>query len=468
MTFIQWEFLAFFGLLFGFYWLLPRRGQNLLLAGGSALFYGWVHPWFLCLLYGSAVLDYSMGLAMRRWPEKKGLFLTLSLAGNLGLLGTFKYFDFFVQNLIDLFTLMGVSSGLHTLGIFLPVGISFYTFQTMSYSLDIYRGQLEPRRNFLDYVVFVSFFPQLVAGPVERARNLLPQMEVERVFRWEEVRSGLALALWGGFKKVCVADVIAPYVDKAFALREPSGPLIWAATLGFAIQILADFSGYTDIARGTARMLGIRLMKNFDHPYLATSPSEFWRRWHISFSSWIRDYLYIAAGGSRGGFWYVTRNTFLAMLLSGLWHGAAWTFVLWGAYHALLLTGYRLVGRVLPESLSSWRFGKVLAVGLMFFFTTLGWMIFRQTRLEDLLGYFTLNPFVASPDQWVATVTLLAICALVAAPLLTALWLEHRVLPRLRNWGGYAPLEAATLAALACAILTFVRSTANDFIYFQF
>ncbi|MCB9679878.1 MAG: MBOAT family protein [Alphaproteobacteria bacterium] len=468
MTFVQWQFLVFFAIVFAIYWSVGRRAQNLLLAVASAVFYGWVHPWFLGLLYGSAVLDYVMGRLMVERPARRRLWLTLSLAGNLGMLGWFKYADFFVANVAAALDALGLHTSLHTLGIFLPVGISFYTFQTMSYTLDIYRGQLEPRRNFLDYVVFVSFFPQLVAGPVERASNLLPQMERERRWSWDQLLSGIHLAMWGAFKKVCIADTIAPYVDKIFVLHDPSGPLIWAGTLGFTLQILADFSGYTDIARGTARMLGFELMENFRHPYLAANPSDFWRRWHISFSSWIRDYLYIPLGGNRGGQLGVLRSTFGAMTLSGLWHGASWNFVFWGVYHAVLLTGYRLVTPRIPASVRRSGPGRVAAVAIMFGFTVVGWLIFRETHGDRLLAAFTKAPWAASHDQWVATVVMLATTAAFALPLFVALAWETWVTPRLVTWRGRLALETTLWATWAVAMATFVRLSTTDFIYFQF
>ena len=469
MTFIQTEFLWFIAIVLALYWGFPnRRFQNALLAITSAIFYGWVHPWFLLLLYGSAVLDYLVGQGMQRHPERKGWFLLLSMAGNLGMLSYFKYFDFFIDNVITVLNSLGVETSIHTMGIFLPVGISFYTFQTMSYTIDIYRGELAPRKNFLDYVVFVSFFPQLVAGPVERASNLLPQMEKPRVFSWANMQSGMAMAMWGAFKKIVVADTVAPYVDKIMIVKEPSGAMIWAAAIGFSIQILADFSGYTDIARGTARMLGFELMQNFRNPYMAANPSEFWRRWHISFSTWIRDYIYIPVGGSKGTFAHMTRSTFIAMVLSGLWHGASWTFVLWGAYHAALLTCYRLVTKRIPRSLRKSVPGHVAAIGIMYFFTVVGWLIFRETHIGRLAHFFTLNPFVGSTDQWIAAVTLLGVCAFVATPLIIGLAVERLVLPRLRNSPWFLPFQTTTWGLLALAMFLFVRVSANDFIYFQF
>ena len=468
MTFIQNEFIVFFGLVLVLYWgLRNRRLQNVLLMAVSAIFYGWVHPWFLVLLYTSAITDYLVGLGMRSHPRHKGTLLGVSLLINLGMLGTFKYFDFFIENVIVVMEAMGFQTSMHTLGIFLPVGISFYTFQTMSYTIEIYRDRLEPRKDFIDYLVFVSFFPQLVAGPVERATDLLPQVEQDRRWNTDRFLSGLTLALWGAAKKVMVADTISPYVDKIYLADEPSGPMIWAATIGFSIQILADFSGYTDIARGTARMLGFELIKNFDHPYLAVNPSEFWKRWHISFSSWIRDYLYIPLGGSRGGLRKTIQATFGAMVLSGLWHGASWTFVLWGAYHAVLITGYRLVSKRIPREVRKHPAAWPLAVGLMYGFTVLGWMIFRETDIDRLLMYLQLNPLASTPDQWVATQVMLAMCVFTSIPLVMVLLIEKYVAARIPN-GWMLPARATGWAMCIVAVFLFVRMHHNDFIYFAF
>jgi D-alanyl-lipoteichoic acid acyltransferase DltB (MBOAT superfamily) len=372
MTFVQQEFLAFFAVVLALYWGVPNRTwQNVMLVVASAIFYGWVHPWFLILLYAAAGVDYVGAIAMERWPARKKAVLTVSLVANLAMLGYFKYCDFFLVNVAAALDALGVHNSLGPLGVFLPAGISFYTFQSMAYSIDVYRGEMKASRNLLDYLLAVSLFPHLVAGPVQRASNLLTQAGTDRTFQLALVRSGFALAMWGAFKKVVIADSIAPYVDKIFALKDPSGAMVWAATLGFTVQILADFSGYTDIARGVARMLGFDLMENFRSPYLATNPSEFWRRWHISFSTWIKDYLYISFGGSRGGFWRATAATSGAMLISGLWHGASWNFVAWGAYHALLLVGYRLVVPRIPAGLKALPVARPFAGAVKFAFTVM-------------------------------------------------------------------------------------------------
>lgn len=477
MTFIQVEFLYLFTAVMALYWAfsrIPERGrvlQNVLLVVVSFVFYGWVHPWFCALLLFSAVLDFNVGIAMGKTApgsSRRRWLLLLSMAGNLGMLGYFKYANFFLDNVVALSEAIGLQANVPSLQVILPVGISFYTFQTMSYTIDIYRDELKPRTNVLDYLVFVSFFPQLVAGPVERASRLLPQVEVDRRFDGRTFASGVGLAMWGGFKKMVVADTIAPYVDTVFIHQSPSFGMVAAATLGFAIQILADFSGYTDIARGTARMLGFELMLNFKNPYLAKNPSDFWRRWHISFSSWIRDYLYIPLGGSRGGRWTTHRATFGAMVLSGLWHGASWTFVLWGAYHAALITAYRAVTRHIPQHIRKHPNASLVSVPLMFLFTCGGWLIFRETHIDRLVGYLQLSPFAATEEQNIATAVLLGMCAATGGILVGGLIVEKLVLKRVRDTVWEAPFRATSWTVMALGMFTFTRVTTNDFIYFAF
>ena len=469
MNFVQFEFPIFFGLIFILFWTLKRRAwQNMLLVVCSAVFYGWVHPWFLLLLYGSAILDFNMGKRMVEDADNKKRYLWISMLGNVGMLGYFKYCNFFIDNFNAIFATLGLGASLQNLSIFLPVGISFYTFQTMSYTIDIYKGELKPRNNFIDYLAFISFFPQLVAGPVERAATLLPQMETDKVFKWDQFCSGMQLALWGAFKKVWIADTVAMYVDRIFLLEAPSSAMIWAATLGFTVQILADFSGYTDIARGTARMLGFELMLNFDHPYLARNPSEFWRRWHISFSTWIRDYLYIPLGGSRGGEGTRLKASYGAMLISGLWHGASWTFVLWGAYHATLLAGYKYIGKWIPREIRKANWMAPFSVSLMFVFTVAGWMIFRETSIGRIGYYLSLSPLEGTPEQWLAASLMLGITLLSAIPLIIALIIEKFLVPKIENKPLFLPLQTTSWAILLCGILLMQRDISQDFIYFQF
>ncbi len=476
MTFVQFEFLVLLGMVLLLYWpvlgrlpALPRRRlRNALLLGSSGVFYGWVHPWYLGLLGFSILLDFSIGIGMVRWPGRKKALLALSLVGNLGLLGVFKYFDFFVGNVALVLEGLGFQAHLPTLRLALPVGISFFTFQTLSYTLDIYRGKLQPRRDLLDYATFVALFPQLVAGPVERARDLLPQLEAPRSWSWERFQSGLGLALWGAAKKIVVADTLSLYVDLVFGMHHAGPVLTWAATLGFAVQILADFSGYTDMARGTARMLGLELVENFRRPYLAASPMDFWRRWHISFSSWIHEYVYVPLGGSKRGRLRTVGARYGALLLSGLWHGAAWNFVLWGAYHATLLTAYKLVIPALPEKLRTWRPGRWLAVGPMFLFTCIGWLLFRQGDFDELLWTLRWAPWGGSAAEQIAARVVAGVSLAGGAFLALGSLVEVRLWPRLQASRWRLPLRSLAWSLCILAIAVFARDTARDFIYFRF
>ena len=471
MNFVQIEFLGFFLTVYTLYWLVgDRRLQNVLLAVSSAVFYGWIHPWFLILLYSSAVLDFFMGLSMRKWAEHKKWFLYVSLAGNIGMLGTFKYLNWFIESWVSLFDALGLQTDAHTLGIFLPAGISFYTFQTMSYTIDIYKGKLEPRSNFLDYVVFISFFPQLVAGPIERAANLLPQMEKERTFSWERMASGFGLMMMGLFKKVAIADAVAPYVDKCFQLTEPSCGIVWAGGLGFCVQVLGDFSGYTDLARGSARMLGFDLIKNFNHPYLSHSPSNFWERWHMSFSNWIRDYVYIPLGGNRGSWLFKNRNMAIAMMFSGIWHGAAWNFVMWGAYYVVWIFIFNEFSRFVPQALKDWKWQRHVMIVVTLPITAMGMVVFRSGPLHRIWLHWQVafSPFGDTPEQWAAAAALMGVFVGSAVPLILMMWAEWYVRPWIKDSPWRLPARTTMWTIYALAAASFVRVTAEDFVYFQF
>ena len=331
------EFLAFFIITLAVYWALPLRAQNVLLLVASYVFYGWVHPWFVTLIFATTLIDYWSARGMTMCPERKKAFLWLSIVTNLGLLGFYKYFGFFVDNVAAAAAALGWRSRTMRFAWLLPVGISFYTFQSMSYTIDVYRGHAPARTRFVDFAAFVSFFPQLVAGPIMRATNLLPQFERERPFSAAAARDATVLIVWGFFKKLVIADNVGVIANKVFALAAPGFFVLWAGVFAFAIQIYADFSAYTDIARGVARWFGFDLIRNFERPYLATGPGDFWRRWNISLSTWFRDYVYIPLGGSRRGPWRQAANILITFLVSGLWHGASWNYVLWGAYHGALL-----------------------------------------------------------------------------------------------------------------------------------
>jgi len=345
MLFNSGVFLKFFAGFLLLYWLVRNhlRARNILIVVASYLFYGWWDYRFLGLILFSSLLDYFVGLGIARQNDarRRKLWLTASIAANLGILGFFKYFDFFVTSFGTLLQKIGVPFQTSTLGIILPVGISFYTFQAMSYTIDVYRGNIPACRNVINFLAFVSFFPQLVAGPIERASHLLPQFERTLSITRPMLEEGIWLIIWGMFKKVVIADNLDALVRMAFQNPSYSGPVVVLGTIAFGFQIYCDFSGYSDIARGTARVLGFDIMVNFNLPYFASNIREFWQRWHISLSTWLRDYLYISLGGNRRGEIRTYVNLFLTMLLGGLWHGAAWNFVLWGAWHGAGLVVYR-------------------------------------------------------------------------------------------------------------------------------
>ena len=490
MIFHSLDFLVFFVGIVAFYWMLPHRGQNILLLVASYFFYGYVHPWFLILIAASTAIDYCAARGMEIWPQHRVRFLWLSVISNFGMLGFFKYFNFFIENVSAVLASFGIMVNGPLLRVLLPVGISFYTFQAMSYTIDVYKGELRARRNFLDLAVFISFFPHLVAGPIQRASFLLPQVETPRRFVLEKAHSGFLLICWGFFKKLVIADNVGVIANKVFALSDPTFYILWAGVFAFAIQIYADFSAYTDIARGTSRWLGFELTENFDHPYLARSPADFWRRWNISLSSWFRDYVYIPLGGSRGGQWLWARNVLVTFLLSGLWHGASWNYVLWGLYHGVLLVVTRAgaglgargsgfgaraaaAGASSAEARPLWRL--VPQILGMFVLTNIGWLIFRETEVSAIFRDLTLSPFgVADIDRQVG-VYLFLLALLYSLPLwIQSLWVEVSRASSsssdrafVLSWPRVA-LQGAACGLALVAILLLRSRTSLDFIYFQF
>jgi len=394
------EFAVFLLLVFLTYWFLTQRKlqiQNALLLAASLLFYGWWDYRFLSLIIFSSSLDYSIGLALGKKgnsTQRRKLLLWTSLLVNLGFLGVFKYYDFFVESFAEAFTLLGAPMDVKRLNIILPVGISFYTFQTLSYTIDVYRGKLQPSRDPIAFFAFVSFFPQLVAGPIERATNLLPQFHQKRTFDSEKAIDGLRQVLWGLFKKIVIADNCAAYANQIFDAPDDYGAstLILGAIF-FAFQIYGDFSGYSDIAIGTARLFGFNLKRNFAFPYFSRDIAEFWRRWHISLSTWFRDYLYIPLGGSRGSTFNKIRNVFIIFVVSGMWHGANWTFLAWGFLNAcyfipLMLrnsnrnhTNTVAQGKLFPN------FKELGQVLLTFLLTILAWVFFRADSIGHAWHY---------------------------------------------------------------------------------
>lgn len=399
MLFNSGIFAIFFIVVFFLYWFVLNKSlkwQNIFLALCSYFFYACWDWRFMFLLAFSTFLDYFSGIQIDKYDSKakRKFWLVLSVGINLGFLGVFKYYNFFVESFADLLGWFGLNAHFSTLNIILPVGISFYTFHGLSYVLDIYYGKIKPTRNVVDYSLFVSFFPLLVAGPIERATHLLPQVEKPRTFNYSKAVDGLKQILWGLFKKVVIADNCAEVVNTIFANHPAySGSTLALGGILFAIQIYGDFSGYSDIALGTARLLGFELLQNFRFPYFSRDIAEFWRRWHISLSSWFRDYLYIPLGGSRGGMAKTIRNTFIIFLASGFWHGANWTFIVWGGLNALFIlpsvvfkTNRRNLdtvaqGHLLPTLKESFQ------VILTFLLASFAWIFFRAENMTEAMAY---------------------------------------------------------------------------------
>ncbi len=401
MLFNSLDFAIFIPIVFALYWLVPNknfRAQNLLIVFASYVFYGWWDWRFLSLILFSTLVDYLVGVQLinQEKPIKRKLLLWVSILVNLGFLGFFKYYDFFLDNFICAFSFFGMEIETSSLNIILPVGISFYTFQTLSYTIDVYNRKLNATKDFISFAAFVGFFPQLVAGPIERASNLLPQFYKKRVFGYHKAVDGLRQILWGLFKKVVIADNCAEFANLIFNdSSNYSGSTLLLGAIFFTFQIYGDFSGYSDIAIGTARLFGFNLKQNFAFPYFSRDVAEFWRRWHISLSTWFRDYLYIPLGGSRGSTWMKVRNTFIIFIVSGFWHGANWTFIVWGALNAIYFLPLLLKnknrsnlnsvaqGKLLPS------FSELFKIVITFGLTVFAWVFFRADNLSHAISYLS-------------------------------------------------------------------------------
>lgn len=481
MLFNSIDFAVFLPIVFVLYWLVNNQNlkvQNALTLVASYIFYGWWDWRFLSLIMFSSCVDYFVGLGLSNTDEKRKrkLLLLASILVNLGFLGIFKYYNFFLENFAGAFSFFGRSINPRGLNIILPVGISFYTFQTLSYTIDVYKRKLEPTRDIIAFFAFVGFFPQLVAGPIERATNLLPQFYYKRTFKYNEAVDGVRQMLWGLFKKIVIADNCAVYANMVFNNSDDySGSTLLLGAFFFAFQIYGDFSGYSDIAIGTSRLFGFSLMRNFAFPYFSRDIAEFWRRWHISLSTWFRDYVYIPLGGSRGGIWMKIRNTFVIFLVSGFWHGANWTFVAWGFINAccflpLMLfkqnrknTDTAAEGKLLPN------IKELLQIGATFALTLLAWVFFRATTIsqatEYVLGIFTPALFAV---PMILSIKMCLVAGLIITFVLIewvqrerqhALQLNNEKFPTFARWSFY-------LGIALC--IMWLGESQQEFIYFQF
>ncbi len=401
MLFNSIDFAIFLPIVFLLYWFVANKNlkfQNFLIVVASYIFYGWWDWRFLSLILFSTIVDYSVGLGLSKQNNrtKRKFLLWTSIIVNLGFLGFFKYYNFFLDNFATAFNFFGHPINPQGLNIILPVGISFYTFQTLSYTIDVYKNKLKPTRDFIAFSAFVSFFPQLVAGPIERATNLLPQFYKKRTFEYDKAVDGLRQILWGLFKKIVIADNSAQIANEVFNNSgDYPGSTLFLGALFFAFQIYGDFSGYSDIAIGTSRLFGFDLKQNFAFPYFSRDIAEFWRRWHISLSTWFRDYLYIPLGGSRGGTWMKVRNTFAIFIVSGFWHGANWTFIVWGALNALYFLPLLLLNknRANTNTVAQGRYiptiKEFFQISTTFSLTVLAWVFFRAENLSHAIGYLS-------------------------------------------------------------------------------
>jgi D-alanyl-lipoteichoic acid acyltransferase DltB (MBOAT superfamily) len=495
MLFNSLHFVIFFLVVWGLVALLRKHvvARNVMLLVAGYYFYAWWDWRFLSLLWLTTLFDYFCGRMLRvenhvpgtplARPKRDRMFLAASMALNLTILGFFKYFNFFVTSAESLLSSMGMHPHVTTLQIILPLGISFYTFQSMNYVIDVYRGELEGEKSLLNFALFVSFFPHLVAGPILRATALMPQIKQPSAITWPGVYTGFYLVMWGLFKKVVIADNVARVADEVFrafpasfaqvlpGASLPPGGSVMFGVYAFAIQIYCDFSGYTDVARGTARMMGFELMRNFNLPYFATNPTEFWRRWHISLSSWLRDYLYIPLGGNRKGTRRTYINLMITMLLGGLWHGAAWTFVIWGAYHGLLLCVHHagrgwLERTFAPKSAFQKRLWTIVRIIIFFHIVCFGWLLFRAVSMEQvwLMSKAVIMTLAHSNLSGALNQTLLfSAVILFAVQIAQATTKEHLVGLKLP-----VPLRAVAYAAIFLGIVIFGETGGRSFIYFQF
>lgn len=487
MLFNSIGFALFFPVVFVLYWFVTHgklRLQNFMLLVASYYFYGCWDWRFLFLLAFSTFLDYYTGIRIHdaRTKVTKKTWLTISVAINLGFLGVFKYYNFFAGSFADFTRVFGLETNPVFLSVVLPVGISFYTFHGLSYVYDIYYGRIEPNRNPVNYALFVSFFPLLVAGPIERATHLLPQLERPRSFDRFKAVDGLRQILWGLFKKVAIADQCAAHVNTIFDHSgQYSGVTLMAGAVLFAIQIYGDFSGYSDIALGTARLLGIELLQNFSFPYFSRDIAEFWRRWHISLSTWFRDYVYIPLGGSRGGTWMRVRNTFIIFLLSGFWHGANWTFIVWGGLNALYFMPLLLSGTnrthlgVVAEDHTWPTLKETGQMALTFGATVVAWVFFRAESLGDAWRYLVgMFNGLLHPGTYVHGFVKLWRMIGPVLPLMVLLffaveWIGRRQRFALQGWIDNVswPLRWGIYYALAIAVIIHAGQE-QQFIYFQF
>lgn len=467
MIFTSLTFWAFFGGTFALYWIVQKKHlQNIILLSASYVFYGWVQPWLALMLGVSTLADYLLAKGMKIRPIHRRSFMAASLLLNLGVLGFFKYYNFFSEDLAGLATSLGMQGNFFLIKILLPAGLSFYTLKKLAYIIDVSRGTLQPAYSLIDFALYVSFFPQMVAGPIDRPQKMLPQFESPRKWNMELLYSAWPLILIGLFKKIVIANSVSPLIDRIFHLEAPTGLLAITAALGFTLQLLADFSAYTDISRGVSYLLGFDTSENFKSPYLSLTPTDFWNRWHITLSTWLRDYIFfplrrrlLRRKGQLPTWLVQSAPPLVTMLLCGLWHGAGWTYLLWGGMYGILIAVYQTVGMG-----GNWKprngIQTVLAWLVMFSFIVFGWLVFAAPSLDWVVGIFS-NPFFGSIEQQGVALIGLSLTFVYSLPMILKLLMD-------RYTSGDSFLRTVYYAAATAAIFIYINSSTPDFIYFQF
>ena len=483
MLFNSIDFAIFLPIVFLLYWFVANKNlklQNLLIVVASYVFYGWWDWRFLSLILFSTLIDYSVGIRLSKEENisKRKVLLWISILVNLGFLGFFKYYNFFLDNFITAFSFFGTPINVQGLNIILPIGISFYTFQTLSYTIDVYKRKLKPTKDFIAFTAFVSFFPQLVAGPIERAANLLPQFYKKRTFEYNKAVDGLRQILWGLFKKIVIADNSAQIANEIFNnSSDYSGSTLVIGAVFFTFQIYGDFSGYSDIAIGTSRLFGFNLKQNFAFPYFSRDIAEFWRRWHISLSTWFRDYLYIPLGGSRGGTWMKVRNTFAIFIVSGFWHGANFTFIVWGALNALYFLPLLLLNknRANTDTVAQGKYlpniKEFFQIGLTFSLTVLAWIFFRAENIGHAWSYLSTifsKSLFSIPEFKISRIYTLQVLLVIFLFIIIE-WIGRNEQYAIAKLGfEWNPYLRRSFYFLIMLLITVFLGTEQQFIYFQF
>jgi D-alanyl-lipoteichoic acid acyltransferase DltB (MBOAT superfamily) len=467
MAFTSYDFLLFFLIVFILYWVIrERRWQNLLLLAASYYFYGWVQAWYAVMLGASTLADFFLARGMASMPDRKRLFMGLSLVVNVGVLAFFKYFNFFKDDVVSLLNGVGFQVDPLLITILLPAGLSFFTLKKLGYMIDVSRGTLKPTHTFIDFALYVSFFPQIVAGPIERPQKLLPQIELLRIWKMEFFYEAWPLLVTGVLKKIVIADSVQVLVGRVFSSNDPSGILLLSGTLGFTLQVLADFSAYTDISRGIALLLGFTTSENFKQPYLSISPADFWNRWHISLSTWLRDYIFLPIHRS------LLRSRFksnrlivtfipplMTMLISGVWHGAHSNFIIWGAYWGVLIILYQSVGIRSDWKIAS-KIKLLLAWLVMFSLIVISWTIFRAPSTAWLIHALDISLLPIPRNEFIFSLIILTTVFAYSIPMVI-----HHLIDRYAQGSWY---QAIFLAAAVALSIMYSNSASADFIYFQF